>query len=144
MRPRARHPRVPPTGRSGLRLAVVLAILTTGNYLGWLGWDQRYDVDADGVVSGPYQPWQVVGLVAGLAALAGLAGWRRHPEVARTAIPAAMTLCFAVDAATDTNTYGASLWPVGAAMVAVGTLAGVAVVANLVAAWRHQRSRAGR
>ena len=122
---------------------MLLAILTTGNYLGWLGWDQRYDVDADGVVTGPNEPWQVIGLVVGLAALAAFAGGRRQPQVAVAVIPAVMTLCFSVDAATQRDTYGASLWPIGAGLVAVSTLAGIAVVADLVAAiaWRHQHPR---
>src|SRR5918992_5042790 len=90
---------------SRLRLAALLAILTTGNYLGWLGWDQRYDVDADGVVTGPYEPWQVIGVVVGLAALAAFAGARRHPEVAVAVLPVVMTLCFSVDAAPQTDPY---------------------------------------
>jgi hypothetical protein len=126
------------------RMALSLAILTAGIYLVWLGWDQRYDVGPGGVVTGPYQAWQVVGLVVGLAALAGFAGWRQRPEVGMVVIPAVMTLCFSVDAATDSETYGASLWPIGAALVGGGTLAGAAVVASLVnvaVSWRRREFR---
>lgn len=70
-----------------------------GNYLGWLCWDQRYDVG--GVETGPYQAWQVAGLVIGLAVVSLLAAWRGHPAVAIAVVPAVMTLCFAFDAAPD-------------------------------------------
>jgi hypothetical protein len=129
--------------RSRLGFAVLLVTLTAGNYLVWLGWDQRYDVDAEGVVTGPYEPWQVIGLAVVLGGLAAFAGGRRQPEVAVAAIPVVITVCFAVDAATQTDTHGASLWPIGVGLVAVGSLAGTAAVANLVAAiaWRHERPR---
>ncbi len=96
------------------RMAWTLSILTAGNYLGWLGWDQRYDVGPGGVVTGPYEPWQVAGLVIGLAILAAFAGWRGHPGVAIAAIPAVMTLCFSVDAAA-----ASPFWAIGAVLVAV-------------------------
>lgn len=108
--------------------------VTLANYVVWLGWDQSYDVGPGGVVSGPYEPWQVICLVAGLGVLAAVAGWRGHAAAAMIAIPTVMTLCFAVDAATDSQTYGASLWPIGAVMVAFVTLAGVATVAALASA----------
>ena len=127
-----------------LGLAQSLAILTAGNYLIWLGWDQHYDVGPRGVVTGPYQEWQVVGLAFGLAALASFAGWRQRPEVGVAVIPTVMTLCFSIDAATQIDTYGASLWPIGAALVAVGTLAGVAVVAHLMTVAASSRRRAFR
>jgi hypothetical protein len=52
------------------RMAWKLAVSTAGNYLAWLGWDQRYDIGPGGVATGPYQSWQVAGLVIGLAVLA--------------------------------------------------------------------------
>jgi hypothetical protein len=94
------------------RMAWTLAILTAGNYLAWLGWDQRADVGPGGVVADQYEPWQVVGLVIGLAILAAFAGWRRQSAVAIAVIPAVMTLCFSVDAAPDSP-----LWAIGAVLV---------------------------
>ncbi|CAA9473828.1 MAG: hypothetical protein AVDCRST_MAG30-303 [uncultured Solirubrobacteraceae bacterium] len=123
---------------SDLRAGWILAAITAANYAVWLGWDQRYDVGPGGVVSGPYQPWQVICLAAGLGVLALVAGWRGRAGAAMIAIPTVMTLCFAVDAATDSETYGASLWPIGAVMVAFATLAGVATVASLAAAAAHR------
>ena len=116
------------------RMAWKLAVLTAGNYLAWLGWDQRYDIGSGGVVTGPYQSWQVAGLLIGLAVLAAFAGWRRHPEVAIAVIPAVMTLCFSVDAAPDSP-----LWAVGAVLVALGTLIGVTLVASLATIAQRRR-----
>jgi uncharacterized membrane protein YccC len=101
--------------------------LTAGNYLVWLGWDQRYEA------------WQVVGLVVGLAALACFASWRQRPEVGIVVIPVVMTLCFSVDAAPE-----APLWAIGAVRVALGTLIGTTLVASLVTAamsWRRREFR---
>ena len=123
-----------------LRALGILAAITVAHYAVWLGWDQRYDVGPGGVVSGPYQPWQVIGLATGLSLVAVVAGWRNHAGAAMIAIPTVMTLCFSADAATDSETYGASLWPIGAALIAVGTLAGVATIAGVasLASRRYQ------
>lgn len=96
------------------------------------------------MVTGPYQPWQVAGLVLGLTALAAFAGWRRLPHVGIAVIPVTMTLCWSVDAATQTETYGASLWPIGAAMVAAGTLVGVTLVASFASLAAERRAASSR
>lgn len=111
---------------------VVLAVLTTVDYFVFLGWDQAYDVDPEGVVTGPYQAWQVVGLCFGLVALAAGAAWHGHSTEVVVVIPAVMGVFFVVDAATDAATYGATLWPIGAAMVMGGTWCGAVVVTRLV------------
>ena len=105
----------------------VIAAITAGLYIAWLGWDQEYDVDpVTGALSGPYGTWQVVGVVACLgvvALVAGLLGLRRF---SRVAMPAAFALCFAIDGITDPASDG--LWGVGAAMTFGAAWAG----ANLV------------
>jgi hypothetical protein len=116
------------------RMAWKLAVLTAGNYLAWLGWDQHYDIGPGGVATGPYQWWQVAGLVIGVGALAAFAGWRRHPEVAIAVIPAVITLCFSVDAAPDS-----AFWAIGAVLVALGTLVGVTLVAGLATVAQYRR-----
>jgi hypothetical protein len=122
------------------RMAWKLSILTAGNYLGWLGWDQRYDVGPGDVVTGPYQQWQVAGLVIGLAISSAFAGWRGHPGVAIAVIPAVMTLCFSVDAAS-----ASPFWAIGAVLVAVSTLIGVTLVSSFVTIAQQRREvRQGR
>lgn len=116
---------------AGLLAAGVLA-----GYLLFLAWDQRKDVDAFGRETGPYQAWQVVGYGAVLAALAFTAGRLGRPWLATVVIPAVLTGCFAVDAATDAD--GDGLWPIGAALLAVGSAAGTAVVAAIGASLRRR------
>jgi hypothetical protein len=123
---------------SAFWMAWMLAVLTAGNYLAWLGWDQRGDVGRGGVVADQYEPWQVVGLVLGLAIVAAFAGWRRHSAVAIAVIPTVMTLCFSVDAAPDSP-----LWAIGAVLVAVGTLIGVTLVASFVMIAQQRREAPG-
>lgn len=113
--------------RRDVVVGAVIAVITAGLYLAWLGWDQEYDIDpVTGALSGPYETWQVVGVVACLgvvALVAGLLGLRRF---SRVAMPVAFALCFAIDGITDTNSDG--LWGVGAAMTFGAAWAG----ANLV------------
>lgn len=43
-------------------LALVFLIIgTVASWLAWLAWDDTYQIDADGVASGPYEAWQVIG-----------------------------------------------------------------------------------
>lgn len=119
--------------------AALLFIGVVAGYLAFLGWDQHKDIDAAGNASGPYQAWQVVGYGAVLAGLAFGAGRRGYPWVATVTISAALTACFAVDAATDAD--GDGLWPIGAALLAIGSAAGAAGVAAMGAFLRPRRSR---
>jgi hypothetical protein len=113
---------------NGALWAAGLAAATAATYGAFLGWDQDKDLDpATGQLSGPYQAWQVVGCGVVLATLAFAAGWRGRMWLASIAVPAVLTACFAVDAATDADADG--LWPVGAALVAIGSFAGTLGVA---------------
>jgi hypothetical protein len=105
----------------------VIAVMSAGLYIAWLGWDQEYQVDpVTGALSGPYETWQVVGVVACLGLVALVAGLLGLRTVCRVAMPVAFALCFAIDGITDANSDG--LWGVGAAMTFGGAWAG----ANLV------------
>ncbi|WP_420707388.1 hypothetical protein [Streptomyces sp. NRRL F-2799] len=39
------------------------AVVSAALWAAWLGWDEHRDVHPDGSTTGPYQPWQVIGLV---------------------------------------------------------------------------------
>jgi peptidoglycan/LPS O-acetylase OafA/YrhL len=115
---------------SGVRWAAGLAAAVAATYGAFLGWDQQKDLDpATGHLSGPYQAWQVVGCGAVLAALAFETGRRGRPWTAAVVVPLVLTACFSVDAATDADSDG--LWPVGAALVALGSFAGALAAAAL-------------
>lgn len=120
-----------------LRTVIWVGLATLANYFVWLGWDQKKYLGTDGSLHGPYQPWQVVGLVLVLGVIAASAGWRRRPLVADIVTTLVMTACFSYQGATDPLNDG--LWPIGAVLVALGTLAGVAAVAAITAAVKGSR-----
>lgn len=107
-----------------------IAALTAVLYGAWLGWDQDYDVDpVTGELTGPYEAWQVVGLVLCLAAVAVVAGRLGHRRACRAAMPVAYALCFAIDGATDANSDG--LWGVGAVLAFGAVWLGATVATRL-------------
>lgn len=122
---------------------IVVAVAAVLNYLGWLGWDQRRDVHPDGSRTGPYEPWQVVGLVVVTVALAFAVGRFGVPRLGGLVIPVAMTVSFVLDATSDSESDG--LWPIGAFLVLVGTMVGCMFVASLAArgaspaGWERER-----
>lgn len=117
-------------GHSVLAMTAV-GLATVLNYLAWLGWDQHRDVHADGSSTGPYEAWQIVGLVLILSVLAVTAGRLQIPLLGSLTISAAMTVSFAVDAASSPFSDG--LWPIGAILVLIGTAVGTWLVATLAA-----------
>ena len=121
---------VPRARRIGasVRIGAVLAAASLANYLAWLGWDQERDVEPDGSLSGPYQPWQVAGLVIVLGILAALAGRRGHPKVGTLGIAGVMWLAWSIDAAMSDDS---GLWAVGAVMLFPAVFLGVGLVAFL-------------
>jgi peptidoglycan/LPS O-acetylase OafA/YrhL len=133
---------VPQPSRSAIPLwTVALAGITGVAYWAFLGWDQHKDTDpVTGSQTGPYQAWQVIGLGVVLALLVFEAGRRGRPWLASPVVSAVLTVSFAVDAATDAD--GDGLWPIGAALVAIGSLLGTALVAGVGAhLGRRRRAR---
>jgi hypothetical protein len=126
----------PATGR--LLTVAVVVVATFANYVGWLGWDTTKEIGPDGNLHGPYEPWQVVGVVLVLGVIAVAAGWRRHPWVAVAVTTTVMTVSISVQGATEPRNDG--LWPIGAFMVAIGTFLGVGLVAFLADAFAGDRS----
>lgn len=110
--------------------------------MSWLGWDQHPDLHADGSTTGPYQPWQVLGLVVTLFLVTRAGAARRASVITCTVLALTMTACFGVDA--GTNAHADGLWVVGAALVLVGSALGAAIVATLYRQARGRRAVAGR
>lgn len=129
-----------PRGHRLLRSAavgVLLASATLANYLAWLGWGQERDVKPDGSVSGPYQAWQIAGLVIVLGVLAALAGWRGHPVIGTLTIGGVMWASWTLDAAMSDDS---GLWAVGALMLFPAIFCGVGLVAWYAASRRTRSS----
>ncbi|GAA2996393.1 hypothetical protein GCM10017559_16130 [Streptosporangium longisporum] len=115
-------------GATGVRTGVILAVASAVNYLAWLGWDRQRDVAPDGSVSGPYQAWQVAGLVIVLGILAVVAGRRGHPVLGTAAVAVVTWLAWSVDAALSDDS---GLWVVGSLLLLPALLLGVGLVAFL-------------
>ena len=113
---------------------VVLSVLA---WVGWLAWDDEYQVDpGTGISSGPYEAWQVIGCVLTLLVAAVLAGVAARPAVAALAVTVPFTVWWSVSAARSDDT---GLFLVGALLIAVGLYLGAWAVAALSGALRPRR-----
>ncbi|MER5476788.1 hypothetical protein ABT026_07365 [Streptomyces sp. NPDC002734] len=119
-------PSVPRQVLAGLLLAVVAA----GLWAAWLGWDQHRDVHPDGSTTGPYEAWQVIGLVLTLLAPVVWAASRRHFAGAVLGTTAGLAAAAWYDWSDDAS----GLFVVGVALITAGSLAATALVCAVTAA----------
>ncbi|MEU0255264.1 hypothetical protein ABZ299_22775 [Streptomyces sp. NPDC006184] len=117
-------------------LAVLLpAAAASAAWAAWLGWDPGYDVRDDGTTTGPYEGWQVAGLVLTLLVPVGRAVARGHVVGAVAGTTAGLTTAAYLDWSDDAT----GLFAVGVALVMLGTLTATTVVAVVVrAVWRDE------
>ena len=122
-----------------------IALGTVGGFVcwaAWMGWDVYYDIDTVGVASGPYHPWQVVGSALSLLVVVLVTGFSSRPRVAiptYALITAGYTIGFCVSANITSGLFqggGASLWPIGAAVLFIGAGTGIYMVGGLVSLLR--------
>ncbi|RJL36246.1 hypothetical protein D5H75_04265 [Bailinhaonella thermotolerans] len=113
--------------------AALLSALALANWLAWLGWDRERDIQPDGSATGPYEPWQVIGLGLVLAALSARAGRRGRPVIGTLALAGTTWLAWCVNAFLSDDS---GLWGVGALMLLPVVFAGVALVTALAATTR--------
>ncbi|MFJ9646370.1 hypothetical protein ACWEPM_11330 [Streptomyces sp. NPDC004244] len=117
---------------------VLLFVLSVAAWAAWLGWDQHRDVHADGSVSGPYEAWQVIGLVLTLLVPVCWAASRRHVAAAVLATTAGLTTAAGYDWSDDAS----GLFVIGVGMVLAGSLVVTTAVSALIGALtRDSRSR---
>ncbi|MEV8098945.1 hypothetical protein [Kitasatospora sp. NPDC085879] len=110
--------------------ALVLFLVPVAAWAAWLGWDQHRDVHPDGSVSGPYEAWQVIGLLLTLLVAVGRAASRRHVTAAVLGTTAGLTAAACYDWSDDSS----GLFVIGAGLVAVASLVATAAVATVIAA----------
>ncbi|MCX4824034.1 hypothetical protein OG883_30005 [Streptomyces sp. NBC_01142] len=122
---RQRLPKLDPQ----LLAVLVLALVTLAVWAAWLGWDQHRDVQPDGTTTGPYEAWQVIGLVLTLLAPVYWAASRRYFAGAVLGVPVGLTAAAFYDWSDDSS----GLFVVGVGMVMVGSLAVTALVAAVTA-----------
>ncbi|MDX2593471.1 MULTISPECIES: hypothetical protein [Streptomyces] len=111
---------------------LALAALAPALWAAWLGWDQHRDVHPDGSTTGPYQAWQVIGLVLTLLAAVGWAAYRDYVAGAVLGTTAGLTAAAYVDWSDDSS----GLFVIGVGLVMVGTFVGTAVVSAVTNAVR--------
>ncbi|GGW67933.1 hypothetical protein [Streptomyces xantholiticus] len=109
---------------------LVLALVTPAVWAAWLGWDQHRDVQPDGTTTGPYEAWQVIGLVLTLLTPVYWAASRRYIAGAVLGTTVGLTVAAYYDWSDDSS----GLFVIGVGMVMVGSLAvtaaGSAVIAS--------------
>ncbi|MFD3942309.1 hypothetical protein [Streptomyces sp. NPDC058579] len=108
----------------------VLALVALAAWAAWLGWDQLRDVHPDGSTTGPYEAWQVIGLVLTLLVPVYWAASRRHVVGAVLGTTAGLTVAAFYDWSDD----GSGLFVIGVGTVTVGSLAATAALSAVIAA----------
>ncbi|MET9495874.1 hypothetical protein [Streptomyces sp. NPDC006552] len=112
---------------------LVMAGVAAAAWAAWLGWDQHRDTHPDGSTTGPYEAWQVAGLVVTLLIPAAWAASRGHRAAPVLGITAGLTVAAYVDWSDDSS----GLFAVGVAMLMLGSLAATAAVTAVVAGLRR-------
>ncbi|MFF0161605.1 hypothetical protein ACFYRY_29290 [Streptomyces sp. NPDC005263] len=108
---------------------LVSAAVSLAAWAAWLGWDQHRDVHPDGSTTGPYEAWQVIGLVLTLLLTVCGAAYRRHFAAAVLGTTVGLTAAAGYDWSDDSS----GLWVVGVAMVMLGTLLATAAASAVTA-----------
>ncbi|MEU6589303.1 hypothetical protein ABZ923_08730 [Streptomyces sp. NPDC046881] len=116
---------------------LVPALVAVAAWAAWLGWDQQRDVHPDGSTSGPYEAWQVIGLVLTLLVPVYWAVSRGHTAGAILGTTAGLTAAAWYDWSDDTT----GLFAIGVGLVVIGSLAGTAAVSGVIALAGRGRRR---
>ncbi|MFC9248120.1 hypothetical protein ACFT7S_30080 [Streptomyces sp. NPDC057136] len=107
---------------------LVLAVVTLAAWAAWLGWDQHRDVQPDGTTTGPYEAWQVIGLLLALLAPVYWAASRRYIAGAVLGTTVGLTGAAYYDWSDDSS----GLFVIGVGMVMVGSFFVTAVVSAVI------------
>ncbi|MGW0627085.1 hypothetical protein [Streptomyces sp. NPDC002758] len=117
---------------------LVLAGVSLAVWAAWLGWDQHRDVQPDGTTTGPYEAWQVIGLVLTLLVPVYWAASRRYIAGAVLGTTAGLTVAAYYDWSDDSS----GLFMVGVGLVMMGSLV-VTTVVSVIASARRDGRRIG-
>ncbi|MFI5687126.1 hypothetical protein [Streptomyces sp. NPDC051636] len=108
---------------------IALAGVSLAAWAAWLGWDQNRDVQPGGTTTGPYEAWQVIGLVLTLLAPVCWAASRRYGAGAVFGTTAGLTVAAYDDWSDDSS----GLFMVGVGMVMMGSFIVTAVISAVIA-----------
>ncbi|QNE75884.1 hypothetical protein F0344_15690 [Streptomyces finlayi] len=112
-----------------LGAVLLMAVATAAVWAAWLGWDQHRDVQPDGSTTGPYEAWQVIGLVLTLLAAVYWATSKRYFAGAVLGTTAGLTVAAFYDWSDDSS----GLFMIGVGLVAIGSFVVTAVVTAVIA-----------
>ncbi|MFI0242748.1 hypothetical protein [Streptomyces sp. NPDC016845] len=110
--------------------ALILAGIAGAAWAAWLGWDQHRDIGADGTETGPYEAWQVLGLVVTLLIPVVWAASRDYVPGAVIGTTAGLTIAAYIDWSDDAS----GLFGIGVLLLMLGSLAATTVVSTVVRA----------
>ena len=117
-----------------MRTLAVLLLVAAASVLawyGWLGWDHEFQTDAQGVPSGTYQAWQVIGsALTVVATVVAAVVVLRGP--ARFVVPVVAALAYAVAWSASANDGETGLWVVGLGFLVIGAGSALALVTAVV------------
>ncbi|MEU1407644.1 hypothetical protein ABZ471_35850 [Streptomyces sp. NPDC005728] len=116
--------------KPALQLLSILALagVSLGLWAAWLGWDQHRDVQPDGTTTGPYEAWQVIGLVLTLLAPVCWAAYRGYVAAAVLGTTAGLTAAAFYDWSDDSS----GLFVIGVGMITLGSLVVTAAVSAVI------------
>ncbi|MGW7317178.1 hypothetical protein [Streptomyces sp. NPDC054854] len=117
-----------------LFVTLLLIVVAAALWAAWLGWDQERDVHPDGSTTGPYEAWQVIGLVLTLLVPVYWAASRQYV----TAAVLGTSLGLAVAAFYDWSDDGSGLFVIGVGMVLIGSLVVTCGLSLLIASWKRE------
>ncbi|MCX4695424.1 hypothetical protein [Streptomyces sp. NBC_01408] len=117
-----------------LSATLALAGLTVALWAAWLGWDQHRDVHPDGSTTGPYEAWQVIGLVLTLLVPVYWAASRQYIVAAVLGTSSGLTAAAWYDWSDD----GSGLFVIGVGMVMIGSLMVTGLLSLLIASWTRR------
>ncbi|MFF4319441.1 hypothetical protein [Streptomyces sp. NPDC001568] len=117
-----------------LLVTLLLFMVAVAAWAGWLGWDQERDVQPDGSTTGPYEVWQVIGLVLTLLVAVYWAASRQYVTAAVLGTSAGL----AVAAFYDWSDDGSGLYVLGVGMILIGSLVVTGGLSLLIASWKKR------
>ncbi|WP_329203246.1 MULTISPECIES: hypothetical protein [unclassified Streptomyces] len=113
---------------------LMLFLVAAASWAAWLGWDQHRDVHPDGSVAGPYEAWQVVGLVLTLLVPVYWAASRRHVVGAVFGTTAGVTTAAFYDWSDDSS----GLFVIGVGLVMTACLLATSALSAVVVVRRGE------
>ncbi|AXG82632.1 hypothetical protein [Streptomyces paludis] len=114
-------------------VTLALAGLAMALWAAWLGWDQLRDEHPDGSTTGPYEAWQVIGLVLTLLPPLYWAASRQYVVPAVLGTTAGLTAAAFYDWSDDAS----GLFVIGVGMITIATLVTTSIIALLIASTKH-------